>query len=74
MGHRYTNLVHENQAIEISVFYPTLTKGSQSEWISKKDYNKVLYEIFHVDPSARRIPYKVFIFIVSYIHKIFLPS
>lgn len=36
VGHRYTNLVHENSTVLISVFYPTLTRGAKPEWIPKK--------------------------------------
>lgn len=44
------------------------------EWIHSKSYNKVLYEIFHVDPKSKRVPFGLFKFIVSYIHKILLPA
>lgn len=60
MGHRYKNIELNDKNLLVSIFYPTLTKGQKTEWIPQKDYNKVLYEIFHVDPYTRRIPYKIF--------------
>jgi hypothetical protein len=36
MGHRYTHLPIDGSNLLVSVFYPTLTKGSKSEWIVKK--------------------------------------
>lgn len=74
MGHRYRSMQHGPHKLEFSLFYPTLTRTKTIEWIPKKEYNKVLYEIFHVDPKARRIPYPIFQFIVSYIHKIYMPA
>jgi hypothetical protein len=73
MGHRYSTTRVGDHNLQFSIFYPTLTKTKPIEWIPSKNYNKVLYEIFYVDPKARRIPYKIFNFIVSYIHKIFMP-
>jgi len=74
MGHRYSSLKVGEHDLQFSVFYPTLTRTKKIEWIPTSNYNKVLYEIFHVDPKARRIPYKLFKFVVSYIHKIFMPA
>ncbi len=74
MGHLYKNLEADQKPILMSIFYPTLTRTKRGEWIANKKYNKVLYEIFHVDPKAKRIPYRIFEFLVSYIHKIYMPA
>lgn len=74
VGHIYQQLEVKNKNLLLSLYYPTLEKSKKTEWIPKqRDYNKVLYEIFHVDPKARRIPYQIFKFVNSYIHKIYLP-
>lgn len=74
MGQKYKKLQTERGTLLLSIFYPTLKKGKKVEWIPSKSYSTILYDIFHVDPSTKRLPILIFNFVVSYIHKIYLPA
>jgi hypothetical protein len=68
-GYRYYN----HKGIELSVFYPSMSDGKPPNWVTSDRYDRVLYDIFFVDPTAKRIPFKIFNFLTSYIKKIKMP-
>jgi len=74
MGQIYKELPTPNGNLLISIFYPTLQKGKKVGWVPKNSYNRILYDIFHVDPSVKRLPQFIFNFVLSYVHKIYLPA
>lgn len=73
IGHQYKTLTKNSGKFIISIFYPTTGKGKKVFWIPNKNYDKLLYDIFHVDPEVRMLPKRVFDFAVSYIHRVYLP-
>lgn len=68
-GYKY----YKHESIELAVFYPAMSGGTEANWYPGNKYDEVFYDIYHSDVDQSRMPFQLFNFIMSFSKKAKMP-